>query len=137
MAIRRKRVDRNTHIDLTPEKQIIDLPPGWAFTIRCVHSGAEYHFDFTSHRARGREPLAEQMRDAIWSLRFVSAGKSLMTYFNSGIRCFWHFLDDLEQSGQVVTTLEQVDRLIIMQFVAWLALQTVQHGKNKGKEQDR
>lgn len=132
MAIRRKRVDRNTHIDLTPEKQVIDLPPGWAFTIRCVHSGAEYHFDFASHRARSREPLAEQMRDAIWSLRFVSAGKSLMTYFNSGIRCLWLFLDDLEQSGQVVTTLEQIDRQIIMQFVAWLALQTVQYGKNKG-----
>lgn len=28
MAIRRKRVDRNTHIDLTPEKQVIDLLQG-------------------------------------------------------------------------------------------------------------
>lgn len=130
VAIRRKKLDRK--IDLTRDGgQIIDLPPGWEFTIDCRYHG-KIHFDFTPYRRYGRDHLAGHMRDAIWSLRHEVVGKSLLSYENTAIRCFWRFLDQLHDDGEAITRLDQIDRPLLDRFLAWLELQIVAHGKNKG-----
>lgn len=134
MAIRRNRVDRSPSLNLDVDSRVVDLPPSWAFTIRCTQNGADYPFDFTSYRTNGREPLAIQMRDAIWSMRRELTGKSLTSYVNSGILPFWRFLDDLASAGQSVISLEQIDRNLLMQFMAWMEVQIVVAGKNRGQQ---
>ena len=90
MAIRRTKLDRK--VSLTEKDgELIDLPPGWAFTIQCPHMG-EVHLDFNRYRTNGREELAEQIRDVFWMLRHSLSAKSIQTYENIGLRRFWLFL---------------------------------------------
>lgn len=133
MAVRRSRVDRTVNLTISDDNQVVDLPPAWNFTIQCSQSGTEYPFDFNLYRTNGRELLAAQMRDAIWSMRRALTGKSLSSYVSSGTLPFWRFLDDLDASGEVVSRLDQVDRRLVVQFMAWMEKQIVVVGKNKGK----
>lgn len=131
MAVRRKRVDRTVNLAISNDNRVVDMPPAWSFTIRCTQNGAEYPFDFNDYR--GREELASQMRDAIWSMRRTLTGVSLTRYVTTGIRPFWRFLDDMEASGEVISRLEQIDRHLMMRFMSWMDKQIVVVGKNKGK----
>ncbi len=133
MAVRRNRVDRTVNLVISANNQVVDIPPAWNFTIKCSQSGAEFPFDFNSYRTNERELLAEQMRDAIWSMRRALAGKSLTSYVSSGILPFWRFMSDLDASGEVVLSLNQIDRHLIVRFMSWMEKQIVIVGKNKGK----
>lgn len=133
MAIRRNRVDRTVSLAISDDNRVVDMPPAWAFTIRCSQNDAEYPFDFTRYRTNGREPLAAQMRDAIWSLRRDLTGKSLTSFMSSGVLPFWRFLDDLDVSGESVSTLDQIDRRLLIRFITWMEKQIVAVGKNKDK----
>ena len=75
MALRRQKLDRKVQLTLDAE-HVIDMPPGWVFTIDCPYHG-KIDFDFNTFRENGREELAAQMRDTIWSLRHESVGASL------------------------------------------------------------
>ena len=93
VAIRRNKLDRKA--DLTLEAgRVVDMPPGWAFTIDCPHHG-QIKFDFNPYRENSREDLAGHMRDALWNMRHKFAGATLRTYLNVGLPPFWRFLDDL------------------------------------------
>lgn len=133
MAGRRNRIDRTVNLSISDDNQVVDMPPAWNFTIQCSQSGAEYPFDFNFYRSNGRELLAAQMRDAIWSMRRALTGKSLSSYVSSGTLPFWRFLDDLDTSGEAVSRIDQVDRRLMVQFMSWMEKQIVVVGKNKGK----
>ncbi|EGW21589.1 tyrosine-type recombinase/integrase [Methylobacter tundripaludum] len=133
MAIRRNRIDRTVSLTVSDDNRVVDIPPEWTFTIRCSKNGVEYPFDFNRYQSSGREPLAIQMRDAIWSMRRELTGKSLTSYVNSGILPFWRFLDDLEAFGELVSRLDQIDRRLMLRFISWMEKQIVVVGKNKGK----
>lgn len=133
MAVRRKRVDRTVELVISDDNHVVDMPASWAFTIKCCQSAAEFRFDFNRYRDNGREPLAAHMRDAVWSQWRKLTGKTLTSYVNSGVVPFWHFLDTLAAAGMQVTRLEQIDRDIILRFLAWMAAQIVVRGKNKGR----
>lgn len=75
MAIRRQKLDREANF-LHRDDAVIEVAPGWAFSITCLHYG-EIAFDFTSYRRNGRDELAAQMRDALWNLRHEMVGISL------------------------------------------------------------
>jgi len=130
VPIKRTRLDRK--VDLVMEgDRVVDRPPGWHFTVKRPNF-REKHFDFTPLRAGGRDDLAGHMRDAIWSLRHVSEGQSLESYFQQLDR-FWRFLEDLARNGEVVTRLDQIDRRTLERYLAWLELQITIRGKNKGQ----
>ncbi|HJV50644.1 MAG TPA: tyrosine-type recombinase/integrase [Noviherbaspirillum sp.] len=112
--------------------RVIDMPPDWAFTIDCEHHG-RIEFDFNRYREQGREELAGHMRDAVWSLRHELIGKTLVGHENTGLRTFWRFLDDLAGAGEAITHLKQIDRKLLDRYLAWLELQVVSWGKNKGQ----
>lgn len=132
MAIRRNRVDRTANLTIS-DNCVVDIPPSWNFTIRCSQSGTEYPFDFIRFQAGGREPLAAQMRDAIWSMRRELTGKSLTSYVSSGVLPFWRFLDDLDAVGESVSALDQIDHRLLVRFISWMEKQIVVVGKNKGQ----
>jgi hypothetical protein len=128
MAIKRTKLDRK--VSLTEKDgELIDLPPGWAFTIQCHHMG-EVHLDFNRYRTNGREELAEQIRDVFWMLRHSLSAKSIQTYENNGLRRFWLFLDDYEQN--YITNFNQIDRQVVDDFLVWLGHKISTKGKNKG-----
>lgn len=133
MAVRRKRIDRTVELVVDNNNHVVDMPPSWAFKICCTQSGADFPFDFNRYRENGREALATQMRDAVWSMRRTLTGKSLTSYVNSGLVPFWRFLDDLGASGQTISRLDQIDRNLMVQFMSWMAMQIVAVGKNKGR----
>lgn len=128
--IGRKRINRK--VDTQPGGEVIDLSPGWAFTVTCPHHGP-IAFDFNRFRTNDRERLSAQMRDAVWSLRNDLVGRTLHSFISGGLWPFWHFLDDLKVSGQIITCLAEIDEGTIRQFLAWLELQVVAKGKNKGQ----
>lgn len=132
MAVRRKRIDRTVDLTVNEHNRVVDLPLGWAFTIKCQQSQKEYPFDFERFRRNGREALARQMRDAIWSLRREVTGATLKGYWEKGVT-FWNFLDALEAAGEPLTRLDQIDRKVIDQFLAWMERQIATQGKNKGE----
>lgn len=128
--IRRPKLDRK--IDLTMDgDRVVDMPPGWAFTINCPNHG-ECPFDFNPFRANGRENLAGHLRDAIWNLRHEAEGRSLENYFG-GIRYFLNFLEDAERSGLAVTRLDQIDVAVLRRYISWLGMQIAKSGVNKGQ----
>lgn len=128
--IRKKKVGRK--IDLQKHGgELIDLSPDWKFIIICPHHG-EITFDFNPFRRNGREALAAHMRDAIWSLRHELVGRTLKEFMASAVTRFWNFLDQLEDAGQCITRLNEIDDTIIKQFIAWLEMQVSATGKNKG-----
>lgn len=131
VAIRRNRLDRK--VDLTLDAgRVIDMPPGWAFSIDCPHHG-QIKLDFNPYREHGRDNLAGHMRDAFWSMRHELVGATLQTMLKDGLRVFWRFLDELYASGESVTCLNNIDRKHLNRYLAWLELQTVSKGKNKGQ----
>jgi hypothetical protein len=128
--IRRPKLDRK--IDLTMDGgRVVDMPPGWAFTITCPNHG-ERNFDFNPFRANGREELAGHLRDAIWNLRNEVEGNSLSNYL-TGLRYFWSFLEDSEPSGLAVTRLDQIDAVVLHRYLAWLGMQIATNGPNNGQ----
>lgn len=130
MAIRRTKIDRK--VSLTEKNdELRDLPPGWAFTILCPHIG-EFHLDFNRYRTNGRESLARELRDAVWRMRHVVVGKSLQSFTLTGLSYFWRFLDHLEENGLAITTLGQIDRTVIIRYLAWLEQQPATRGVHKG-----
>jgi integrase len=133
MAIRRQKLDRKANLTLNPTGRIVDMPPGWAFTVNCPHHGKIY-LDFNPYRMNGRDDLAGHMRDAFWSLRHEVVGATLKSYDNSGLRRFWNFLNELHIAGELVTRLDQIDRYLLDRYLAWLELQVVKsNSKNKGQ----
>jgi len=130
VAIRRQKLDREVNL-LHRNDAIIEVAPGWAFSITCPHYG-EIAFDFTSYRRNGRDELAAQMRDALWNLRHEMVGISLRGR-ETLLSYFWRFLDELHQNGEPITDLFQIDRTLIDRFLAWLELQKNAMGKKKGE----
>lgn len=131
MAIRRNKLDRK--VDLTLDAgRVVDMPPGWAFVIDCPHHG-KIELDFNPYRDNGREELAGHMRDAFWCLRNEAVGTTLFGRERSGLRGFWRFLDDLSAVGESITRLDQIDRILLDRYLAWLELQVASKGKNKGQ----
>lgn len=128
--IGRKRIGRKIESIHGHDSEIVDFPPAWQFTIDCPHHGA-IKFDFEAFRRNGREKLAGQMRDAVWSLRHDVVGNTLYSYLSMGIIQFWRFLDD--QDHYAITSLANIDAVTIRRFLAWLELQTAVKGKNKGR----
>lgn len=131
MAIRRNKLDRKVDLALDTGR-VIDMPPGWAFTIDCKHYG-RIEFNFNRYCEQGREELAGHMLDAVWSLRHELVGKTLVNIENSGLRAFWRFLDDLACTGEAITRLNEIDRKLLDRYLTWLELQVASRGKNKGQ----
>lgn len=131
MAIRRTKLDRKARLTLDAGR-VVDMPPGWAFTIDCPHHG-QIKVDFNPYRENGREDLAGHLRDAFWSLRHEVVGASLRIMATAGFRYFWRFLGDLSAAGESITRLNQIDRKLLDRFLAWLELQVVSIGKNQGQ----
>jgi len=102
------------------------------FTINCQYHG-KIDFDFNPYREHGRDELAGHMRDAFWSLRHETVGKTLKGYEEVGLRFFWRFLDELHAADEPITRLDQADRKLLDRFLAWLELQVAIKGKNKGR----
>ncbi len=132
MAIKRQKLDRKANLTLDVDR-VVDIPPGWAFTITCPHHG-KIALDFNPYRENGRDDLAGHMRDAFWSMRHEVVGVTLESYEQIGLRRFWRFLDDLYASDKSVTRLDQVDRKILDEYLAWMELQIVAMGKRKGQK---
>lgn len=133
MAIRRKRIDRTVDLKVNENNRVVDLPAAWKFDYRCLQSNSDYSFDFNQYCGNGRDALAEQLRDAVWSLRHESTGAHLECLENIGIRKFWKFLDALEAAGTAITRPDQIDRNIINQYLTWLDQQIATKGPNKGR----
>lgn len=130
VAIKRKKLDRT--VNLTECRgRVIDIAPSWVFTIDCPYHG-RVHFNFDRYRLHDRDELAGQMRDAIWSMRHEAVGKTLQCYENTGLRTFWGFLDQLHRDGECITRLDQIDLFLLERFIAWMGLQVVSYGKNRG-----
>lgn len=130
MAIRRQKIDRKANL-VTDGARIVDMPPDWAFSIDCPHHG-RVSFDFTSFRSGGREALAAQMRDAVWSMRHEVGGRTLKNYWRY-IGYFWQFLQSVEMGREPVTRLDQIDRQLIDDYLVWLEHRVVPTGKKKGQ----
>ncbi|CRP03473.1 Site-specific recombinase XerC [Pseudomonas aeruginosa] len=129
--IGRKRVIRK--LEVSPASgEVIDLTPGWAFTVNCQHHG-DMRFDFEPLRRNGLDVLAGQMRDAIWSLRHQVVGSTLQSYMTAGLTPFWRFLDDQIAKGSSISSLANIDAATIRQFLSWMELQVTVKGKSKGK----
>jgi len=131
VAIKRKKLDRKADLTLDAGR-VVDMPPGWAYTIDCEHHG-QIKFDFNPYRENEREDIAGHMRDALWSLRHEVVGKTLQGLEDSGLRTFWRFLDNLSAAGEFISRLDQIDRALLGRYLAWLELQTASKGKNKGQ----
>ncbi len=132
MAIKRKKLNRKVDLILDGDS-VVDMPPAWEFTIDCPHHG-QIEFDFKPYRRNGREALAEHMRDAIWCLRHEVVGRTLQGYEKVGVRLFWRFLDYLNDTGEVITHLNQIDRILLDRYLAWLEMQVTSTGKCKGRQ---
>jgi hypothetical protein len=130
VAIRRLKLCREASLTLD-RGRVVDIPPGWAFAIDTPYSG-RIKFDFNPYRENGRDDLAGQMRDAVWSLRHEAVGVTLIGYETS-LRYFWRFLDEMYANGEAITRLDQVDRTMLDRYLAWLELQVVARGKRKGR----
>lgn len=116
MAIRRTKLDRK--VSLTEKNgELIDLPPGWTFTILCPHMG-KIRLDFNRYRANGREALAREMRDAVWRMRHAVVGKTLQSFTLIGLSYFWRFLDHQEENGLTIANVVQIDRKVIVAYLA-------------------
>ena len=128
--IGRKRVSRKLGKPVEAGR-VIDFPPGWTFTIECPHHGP-IDFDFTPFRTNGRDQLAAELRDAVWSMRHEVVGNTLDSFVSVGIARFWVFLDS-DPGAAHVKCLADIDEQVIRQFLAWMELQIATKGKNKGR----
>lgn len=129
--IGRKRVDRRMNLAVAGA-EVVDLPPGWQFTIDCPNHGL-IRFDFEPFSRGGRQELAAQFRDSVWSLRHDVQGNTLHGFL-AGLIPFWRFLDTLQsESERRVESMRDIDAALLRQFLAWLELQTKAKGKSRGK----
>ncbi len=129
--IGRKRVDRRMNL-ASAGAEVVDLPPGWQFTIDCPNHGL-IRFDFEPFSRGRRHELAGQFRDAVWSLRHHVQGNTLAGFL-AGLIPFWRFLDTSRgEAGRHVASLRDIDAALVQQFLAWLELQTTAKGKGRGK----
>lgn len=130
MAIRRNKLDRKADLTLDAGR-VVDMPPGWAFTIDCPHHG-RIELDFNPYRENGREDLAGHLRDSFWSLRHEAVGATLRA-LKYALGYFRRFLNDLHAAGESFTRLDQIDRKLLDRYLAWLELQVTSKGKTKGQ----
>ena len=122
----------NRKIDLRQDgESVVDLPPAWAFEIQCQFHG-RFSFDFSPLRRDGRDRLAEQVRDAIWSLQHELASNTLHSYAYFISAYFWPFLEHLAEGGITVSCIRDITDGIVRQYVTWLGLQICQKGRAKG-----
>lgn len=128
--IGRKRVNRKVE-SIKPSGEVIDLPPDWRFAINCKHHG-EVRFDFELLCRNGREGLAKDFRDAVWSLRHELVGQTLRGVHQQITAYFWPFLDDMEDGGNPVTQLHQINGKTLKDYLAWLETRIASTGKRKG-----
>jgi hypothetical protein len=117
VAIKRQKLDRKANLTLDGDR-VIDMPPGWAFTINCPYHG-KIVFDFNPYRENGRDDLAGHLRDAIWSQRHEVVGVTLKGNEEVGVRRFCRFLDDLDVAGESITRLDQIDRKLLDRYLFW------------------
>jgi integrase len=130
--IGRKRVDRRMNLG-SVGAEVIDLSPGLQFMIDCPNHGL-IRFDFEPFSRDGRQELAAQFRDAVWSLRHHVQGNTLYSLISSGVTPFWRFLDMLyAEAEREIVSLRDIDATLIRQYLAWIELQTAAKGKNRGK----
>jgi integrase len=132
VAIRRQKLERSANLILEGGR-VIDMPPGWVFTIHCQYHG-KIDFDFNPYREHGRDELAGHMRDAFWNLRHETVGETLKSYKEVGLHYFWRFLDELHAADEPITRLDQADRKLLDHYLAWLDLQIATKGKNRGRK---
>lgn len=129
MGLKRKRILR---VPIEDYSDISNLPPGWSVNIK-FENGDVVDLDFSFFSRDGRAEIAQQFRDAIWSMRFSSTAASLTSYFMA-IKNFWRFLDQAKENGTAIVHMALIDTEIIERFLSWLAMQTVPKGhKNQGK----
>lgn len=134
MGLKIKKIDRS--LSKSNAAEVIDLTPGWKFMITSK-AYETVAFDFTPLQNRGREKLAEQIRDAFWSLRHESQAASLTSYFVSITR-FWKFLDYDSAHNALITDLSGIDQACIERYLAWLSIQIVPtRQQNSGKPLSR
>ncbi len=113
--------------------EVVDLPPGWQFTIDCPNHGL-IRFNFAPFSRGGRKKLAAEFRDAVWSLRHQVQGNTLHSFLSGALIPFWRFQDALHnEAGRDIASLRDIDVGLIRQFIAWLELQTAVKGKNRGR----
>lgn len=129
--IGRKRVNRKVE-SIRPGGEVIDLPPDWSFAINCKHHG-EVRFDFEPLCRNKREGLAKDFRDAVWSLRHELVGQTLRGVYQQVTTYFWSFLDDMEDGGNPVTQLHQINGKTLKDYLAWLETRITSTGKRKGQ----
>ncbi len=130
MAIRRPKLDRKV-AEIAQPNSSDERAPDWSFTIHCPYEG-DLVFDFNPYRRSARDDLAGHMRDAFWSMRYERVGRSLLSYDSHGLHVFWRFLDGLEISSEAVTRLDQINRALIVRFLAWLDMQRSSRGPTCG-----
>lgn len=120
MAVRRTKVDRTPTLKKV-RGRLVDLPaPGWKFTIECPHHGP-ITLDFESFAANDRQELATHFRDAAWTMRHEVVGVTLQTYQKQWRRFIW-FLDHQAETERNVTCLAEIDRDLLVKFLAWMAM---------------
>ena len=128
--IGKPRVNRNTNLR-QEGGTVVDLPPGWSFEILCPFHG-RFGFDFAPLRRHGRDRFAEQVRDAIWSLRHELASNTLYSYAYFMSAYFWPFLDHLARGGTTIASVRDIDEGIVRQYITWLGLIVTRKGRAKG-----
>lgn len=126
--IGRKRISRKIISGPNSKGEVVDLHSQGDFVFKSQHHGT-IRFNFEPLMRHGREKLAGQMRDALWSLRHDVEGNTLFSYYSMGIVNFWKFLDD--QHNHTITCLANIDGHTIKQFMVWMELQTAVKGKNR------
>jgi len=124
------RVSRKVDLNAVPN-QPIELPPGMKFEIACNNHG-KIDFDFSPFQKSDLSMLAEDFRDAVWSLRHKVQGNTLHSYLTSGMKPFWIFLEEQKAIGISIRSLADITSETIHGFIAWLSLQITAKGKNKG-----
>jgi hypothetical protein len=133
MALSRPRIDRSK-VPLTRvgSGQLLHIAPGWKFEIRCKSSGDRQHFDFSEFRLEGRDELASNLRDAIWSRRFEATVETIDSQVGL-MRAFFRYLNARRESAPDVQSLRDIDRSVVDGYLLWLSQQQVSRGKRKGR----
>jgi integrase len=124
------RISRKVDLN-TVTTQPTELSPGMKFEITCNNHG-KIDFDFSPFQRSGLSLLAEDFRDAVWSLRHKVQGNTLHSYLTSGMKPFWLFLEEQKTVGLSIQSLADITPETIQRFIAWLNLQIAAKGKNKG-----
>lgn len=132
MTLKKKKINRKISIS-SEDSKILELTPNWKFSVESKNSGVII-IDLSYLQHGNRKDLAIHMRDALWSLRHESEIASLKTY-ESSIKRFWNFLEDIDSNDQKINKLEKLDRECIDKYLVWLEMQTIPtKNKNGGSK---